>query len=162
MSDDGFDALLAGEGLDDLDGFFGPVEDFDEVPLYSRYAQLEFLSGLPWPERNALLVRRAVECLARLAVRAAERGEGDFFAMVTVAGWDEYHDGGFLMPSIWYTRPSNGTLACLDLVAAADADARFVADAVSAVAGARVLRVRSSEAEPSRFERVYVTVPPMS
>ncbi|WP_281174910.1 hypothetical protein [Actinomadura oligospora] len=40
MSTDGFDAPLADEGLDDLDGFFGLVEDSDEVPLYSRYAQL--------------------------------------------------------------------------------------------------------------------------
>ncbi|WP_026411370.1 hypothetical protein [Actinomadura oligospora] len=79
--------------------------------------------------------------------------------MVTVADWDEYHDGGFLTPSIWYTRPSNGTLAHLDLVAAADPDARF---AVSAVAGAQILRARSAEAERSRLERVYVTVPPMS
>ncbi|MFF4339383.1 Imm15 family immunity protein [Kitasatospora sp. NPDC001540] len=158
--EDEFANLLADEELDSFDDFLHPLTTFDEVPLYSRYSQLDFLAPLTRPEANAWLVRAAVTYVERLATDVADRAD-DFFCMVSITGWEEYRDDGFLTPSIWYTRPGNGVLDHLDLTAATGPEARFTAEAIAGTDGARVLTSTASAARPFSIERLYVTVPAM-
>ncbi|MFD8595648.1 Imm15 family immunity protein [Kitasatospora sp. NPDC059646] len=155
-----FDNLLADEDLDSFEEFLGPLETFDEVPLYSRYSQLDFLAPLTRPEANAWLVRAAVTYLERLAAHVAGRAD-DFFCMVSITGWDDYRDGDFLTPSIWYTRAGNGVLDHLSLTPATGDEARFVTEAVAGTDGAQVLTSASSAAGRFPLPRLYVTVPAM-
>ncbi|GCE02190.1 Imm15 family immunity protein [Embleya hyalina] len=96
--------LIHCERLDDLDRFLGPVELFDELPLYSRFHQLAFLDSLSVGQKNRLLIRAAAAHLPRIV----EHGRGhDFFCMLSVLSWDEWELGGLIEPAFWYTKPSN-------------------------------------------------------
>lgn len=55
---DEFDALLRERRVDDLE-VFRDVATFEELLLYSRYHQVEFLAALPVVERNRKLLRAA-------------------------------------------------------------------------------------------------------
>ena len=75
-----FDKVLKAERLFDVPAVFGHPEFFDEVPLYSRYKQVEFLSGCG--DVDKLLIDLALAYLDRVAVgrfgagRRVDRGLG--------------------------------------------------------------------------------------
>ena len=60
-----FQELLAAEGLTDL-RIFASAETFDEVPIYSRYTQLDFLGRVPVAARNRAMILAAVRHLDRI------------------------------------------------------------------------------------------------
>ncbi|SPT49673.1 Imm15 family immunity protein [Actinomadura madurae] len=98
-----FARLIHHQLLDDFDSFLKRVDDFDEPPLYTQYAQLAFLGGLTTEQKNRLLIRAAVAHLPRIV----EHGHGhDFYCMVSILGWDEFENGGLIRPAFWYTNPS--------------------------------------------------------
>ena len=72
--------VLAKERLDDMSVFFEPGF-FDEIPLYSRYAQIEpFISNADSPE--GVLVGLAIACLEEIVGRSKPRAM--FLAAITI------------------------------------------------------------------------------
>jgi hypothetical protein len=131
----GFARLIHQQLLDDLDSFLEPVEDFDEPPLYSQYAQLAFLDGLTTDQKNRLLIRAAVAHLPRIVGHG--RGH-DFYCMVSILDWGDFEDGGLICPAFWYTNPSTrpaladprGILDYVHFNPPTSHYSRFVADAL--------------------------------
>jgi len=59
-----FDSVLRAEGLADIPSSFRDPSFFDEVPLYSRYEQVEFLKQ--YGEADRLLLELSLEYLQRV------------------------------------------------------------------------------------------------
>lgn len=107
-----FDALLADEGLTDP-AVLVPVDVFDEVPLYSRLTQIDFLANLPVVEQNRTLLRAALRHLDRVRehVRAhSQANTACVLRLVSVTGWwVDQENGGvctdgtseILVPNFW-------------------------------------------------------------
>jgi hypothetical protein len=133
---DEFDALLHEERTYDPE-VFRDVTTFEEVPLYSRYHQVEFLNALPVVERNRELVRAAVRHLDLIHdYFSADGGREHILRLVSVTGWwvDDGAGGGrcddgtseLLVPHFWFgnlndVRMQNFTLGrpvsrCADFV----------------------------------------------
>jgi hypothetical protein len=123
-----FKDLFESEGIADPAAMVH-TEVFDEVPFYSRYSQLEFLSGLTIAETNRQLIRASVAQLDRIAAHAsARRRDAGLDApesvamlyMVSVTDWivdradaaTVCQDGttGLLVPHIWCGNLSSGKM----------------------------------------------------
>ena len=91
-----FESLFAEQDLAVTAGMFDYVKIFDEVPIYTRSAQLEFLSGLDFAEANRELVRAAVGLLERIEFAAVARrtGSKNLLRMVAVTGWHVFDASG--------------------------------------------------------------------
>jgi Immunity protein 15 len=120
------EALLRAEGLDDLDDL-STVSTFDEVPLYSRYDQVDFAPALTTDQTNRLLITAAAWYLGVLYERNKDR---DYYCMVSVLGWADQAGGGLLSPNFWLTRPSTGTLAHLRFNPPTSEYSAYTADAL--------------------------------
>lgn len=131
----GFARLIRHQRLDALDSFLESVDDFDEPPLYSQFAQLAFLDGLTTEQKNRLLIRAAVAHLPRIAEHL--RGH-DFFCMVSIVNWADFEDGGLITPAFFCTdlsvRPRSadprGVLDYIPFTPPTSRYSTFVADAL--------------------------------
>jgi hypothetical protein len=102
---------------------FLDVDVFDEVPVYSRFHQLEFLSGLSFLEANAILTKLAALHLERVVSYAAKHerpGGKTILRMVSIIGWLDKNDSGqmnfdgsadFVQPYIWLADFDNPKLS---------------------------------------------------
>ena len=90
-----FEELLADEGHDCLD-LYVHSDTFDEVPLYSRLTQVDFLGELPFAARNEALVRAAVrqqlKIIDRARVLLSEAAFREHLYLVSVTGWSDEPD----------------------------------------------------------------------
>jgi hypothetical protein len=117
-----FESLFAANDFADTVGMLDYVEAYDELPVYTRYAQLEFLAGLGFAEANRQMIRAAVVLLERVvAGRDRSSGPKNLLLMVAVTGWDivdsndrsACNDGtmDFIKPYIWAGNLDNDRMA---------------------------------------------------
>jgi hypothetical protein len=104
--------VLADEALADL-RVFADVQVFEELPIYSRYKQIEFLDGLNIADQNRELILAGVRHLDRIDeyFRAQEDNLAGIVRMVSITDWwvDGERGGGtctdgsteILTPHIW-------------------------------------------------------------
>lgn len=92
----GFRRVLGEQKLDDLSQF-QRVGFFDEVPLFSRYAQIAFLDDQDRDRANETLLELGLEYLDRIYCEF-QAPEGSFFAGLTAYAPAE---GDYLQPSIF-------------------------------------------------------------
>lgn len=128
--------LLKEQDLWDLDDLMllDRLDDFDEVPLYSRFDQLSFLDGVSMADGNRILIRAAVRHLGQVIEHSRsyfESRDRDFFCMVSITDWDS-SDGtsDWLQPALWLARPSNPVMAPMRIYEPRSAHSRFVAEAI--------------------------------
>jgi hypothetical protein len=89
-----FEKVLKAERLADVAPVFSDPEFFDEVPLYSRYKQVEFLGH--YGDVNSLLMELALEYLDRVASEV--KLESKRFVAITVI---RDSDEEYIVPSIF-------------------------------------------------------------
>jgi hypothetical protein len=159
-----FQELLRQEGWDDFPRWIVELQDFDEVPLYSRYAQIDFLSHLPFPERNRLLVRTAADYLARLVTYVEDlKSSGqsaDLFCMLSILDWDDWDESegqSLLTPAMFITNPSREILSYMPLAITSSPHGELIK---SWLPQGDFLVCDNALPDP-RVERVYVLKPPM-
>lgn len=137
-----FDALLDQEGLADP-ALFAEVEVYDEVPLYSRLSQLQFLAGLPIQEQNRQLVRTAVRHLDRIRenrLRHSSVVDKRVLRLISVTGWwvDAERDGictdgtsELILPNFWLGNLDDERMKDFKLYLPTSRPAIFVSEALS-------------------------------
>ena len=92
--------MLEKNRLVDLSQFHKP-DFFEEVPLYSRYADIAFLKDHAADEASALLLRFALKFLR--SVISYEEHAAPFFAAITVA---DFSPGDPIVPNLFvWSRP---------------------------------------------------------
>lgn len=131
------DALLRREKLDDLSGFL-EYETFEEVPLFSRYQNISFLSRLTVHDRNTVLIGFALRHLDRIIQYAAKHLDvnafSNYFAMLSIIDWDECTpEYGQILPCFWITSKATEILPCMRLVIGHSKEAKEVRTCLSDV-----------------------------
>jgi hypothetical protein len=165
-----FSQLLDEEQIGDP-AVFLDVDVFDEVPVYSRIYQLEFLSELSFTEANITLIRLAALYLERVVSYAAkhERPIGKtILRMVSITGWLNENDSGqtnsdgsvdFIRPNIWLANFDNPKLSNFTVWPAVSPAGLFVKSALGDDE-----RFAVAEGAPDKFgapspARVYIYMP---
>ncbi|HEY1785562.1 MAG TPA: Imm15 family immunity protein [Pirellulales bacterium] len=116
-----FESVLRNEQLGDRSQFSDP-HVFEELPLYSRYEQIEFLSRFGDP--NTLLLKLALDYLAEIV--DTHVGAAEWLGAVTL--WeDDSQDGDPIVPLIFVCNDeARRRLKDLNLQPATDKFAAFI------------------------------------
>jgi hypothetical protein len=165
-----FNKVLAEERIADPEVFMD-VEWYDEVPVWSRFLQLGYLSSLSFAEANRILIRCTVLYMDRIVAFAAQRGRVPgmtILRMVSVIGWDDENDQGqrnydgttdFLQPYIWRANLDHPALNNISVWPVTSPAGLFTQGAVNGDD-----RFSVGEGPPDKFgqpspERVYIYIP---
>ncbi|MEU0092189.1 Imm15 family immunity protein [Kribbella sp. NPDC006257] len=83
-----FQRMLERQGLSDPTGF-RQVETFDEVPVYSRLSELDFMSSLPIVDQNRLMILAAARHLITIGEDLDSLPESDpaLIVLVSMTSW---------------------------------------------------------------------------
>lgn len=107
------------EGLDDLSIFFADYETFEEIPLFSRWNNISFLSSLTFNEKNKVLVESSINivslCLKEAENYLKKEELDDYFICTTLTGWDDYDEINCLNANIFISRRKSWLLTHLNL-----------------------------------------------
>lgn len=175
-----FDELMASEGHNRLD-LYVTANTFDEVLLYSRLTQVDFLSGLPFPARNEALVRAAVRHELKI-IETAQRilPEADFrerLFFVSVTGWEDDPDDEdqageqatassrsawdqqLLLPNFWIGNMSAEAMAEFTVRAAATVEPEAVSTTLGNDPAVGIYEGWATMAGEPFLRRVYVNCP---
>lgn len=168
---DKFQELLDEERIGDP-AVFLDVNVFDEVPVYSRFHQLGFLSGLSFAEANGNLIRLTALYLDKVVSYAAmnqeQQGGKTILRMVSITGWLNENDSGqmnfdgsvdFVRPNIWLADLDSPKLSSFSVWPIVSPAGLFVNTVMNNDA-----RFSVAEGPPERFgapspSRVYIYMP---
>ncbi|WP_416410787.1 Imm15 family immunity protein [Pantoea sp. App145] len=107
------------EGLDNLSVFFADYETFEEIPLFSRWKNISFLSKLTFNEKNKVLLEsslKMVDFCQKEAVKYLREDElDDYFICTTLTGWDDYDEINCLNANFFISRKKDWLLTHLNL-----------------------------------------------
>ena len=103
--------LIKKEGLDDLLVFYSDYETFEEIPLFSRFKHISFLSSLSFNEKNKILIKKCIELVYKCKLNAKNyigpKNINEYFICVSLTDWDNYKDVNCLTPNIYVSRKKN-------------------------------------------------------
>ncbi|BDR57620.1 Imm15 family immunity protein [Xylocopilactobacillus apicola] len=57
--------LIKAEGLDDLQALFAKYETFEEIPIFSRFSHISFLSSLSFNEKYKVLLKTGLDLVEK-------------------------------------------------------------------------------------------------
>lgn len=156
------------------------VNTFDEVPLYSRLTQVDFLDQLPFPARNEALLRAAVRHELKI-IETAQRilPETDFrerLFFVSVTGWEDDPDEDqageqstasfrsawdrqLLLPNFWIGNMSAEAMGEFAVRAAATVESEAVSTALGDDPAVGIYEGWATMAGEPFLRRVYVACP---
>ena len=100
----GVNSLLKIEGLDDLSIFNRSHESYEEIPLFSRYSHVSFLSKLCFNEKNKFLIKIGLDLIEKIKNNIDKYKEkGDGFICLSIKDWDieDYGEVNCLTPSVF-------------------------------------------------------------
>ena len=118
---DKFKALIKKEKLNDFSIYFKEYESYEEIPLFSRYKNISFLSGFSFNEKNKLLIRQGVELIGYIRGISSdylnESELEDYFICLSITDLDfhDYKEVGCLSPHICISRRKKWLLSSLEL-----------------------------------------------
>lgn len=99
--------LIEKEGLYNDEVYFADYETFEEIPLFSRWSQVDFLKGRAIDDNNLLLISHAIS-LSDYANNSAYTRLGseclDYFCCVTLTKWDCIDEIKCITPNLYISR----------------------------------------------------------
>ncbi|MBF7977793.1 MULTISPECIES: Imm15 family immunity protein [Rahnella] len=119
--EDEFNTLIKKEKLNDLSIYFSDYESYEEIPLFSRYKNISFLSELSFNEKNKILIRKGIELIRHVSEVSLsylkEDETEDYFICLSITDWDfdDYKEINCLSPHIYISRKKEWLLSCLEL-----------------------------------------------
>ena len=146
------------EGLDNTDIYLEPGE-WDEPPLYTRLAHLNFLDGLDLDEKNRILLGAALLQVDRIVNAAAQKMSTeslhDFVCIVTVVGWEMSEP---VVPHFLTSTKAREEFRSLRLIAPISNESKNVVRWLDELGRAEEFVVLDSEDTPKDAElvRIYV------
>lgn len=158
----GFDHLLCEEGLSNRGQFLQPLDEFDEIPLYTRTSRLLFLDDAEHEERNILLLGYALQYADSVVELVASQLDQsllpDFFLMVIVMGWEDYCEGELIRPCFWTTRRARTELRQMQLKAVYSEPAKRIKAWIERIGGSAEYEVAdyATECTDNALMRVHI------
>jgi len=118
--DESFDLLVKKENLDDFEVYFKKYQDFEEIPIFSRYKRLSFLSALSFNEKNKFLIKKGLELIEKIVKKSNDylkpNDVDNYFICLSVTDWDNYEGINCLTPNIFVSIKKRWILSCLNLM----------------------------------------------
>jgi len=150
--------LIKKGGLDNPRVYFAEYDTFEEIPLFSRWNDISFLSHLSFDERNKVLLKAAIDLLKKNAKAAKSIAKdveiADFFSCITITGWDDAIEMGSLRPNILLTQRKKWLLSNLNLKQSDVPEANLIKDYLSSISDLNHSTFISNGFEKNK--RVYV------
>jgi hypothetical protein len=86
--DSHFQRMLERQGISDP-AVFGRADTFDEIPVYSRLSELEFMSSLPIIDQNRLMIVAATRHLVKICEYrdSSPRIDTDAIVVLSMTDW---------------------------------------------------------------------------
>ncbi|WP_159566460.1 Imm15 family immunity protein [Budvicia diplopodorum] len=110
--------LLKKEGLLQKDLYFADYETFEEIPLFSRTAHIDFLQDFTFDEENTILINQAIglaDNAHKTAIGSLANDADDYFVCVSITGWKDIKELNCLTPNLYISRRRAWLLSCLNL-----------------------------------------------
>lgn len=109
--------LIKKEGLNDSSIFFSDYDTFEEIPLFSRWKNISFLSSLSFNEKNKVLIKKGLELIAdsHSCSNNYIDNVNNYFACLSLTNWDDYEEINCLTPNIFVSRKKEWLLSNLKL-----------------------------------------------
>lgn len=116
-----FKKLVEIEGMNDMSIFFRPYKTFEEIPIFSRFDNIEFLSDVSFNKKNKLLIKHAIMLLKEIRNESKIRLKKDkeeYFSCISLVDWeeDEYEEINCITPCIYVSRRKTWLMSSLNLV----------------------------------------------
>ena len=112
-------SLIKKEGLDNPDIFFADYETFEEIPLFSRWKNISFLSHFSFDEKNIILLRKCIDlvayCYTLIDKYLDNESINDYFIAISLTGWDDHEEINCLTPNLVISRRKKWLLSNLKL-----------------------------------------------
>lgn len=157
--DNEFKTLIKKEGLDQFDIYFRQFDDFDEIPLFSRFNHIAFLSALSFNEKNKLLINLGIKLIDRILANAGNYLNSDefseYFICLTILDWDDYQEIDCLTPCIFVTRRKKWILANLKLKAQSSIEENLIDEYLYSL-GLPEYGAFSHNSENDEYKRIYI------
>jgi hypothetical protein len=165
-----FETVLAQLGIADP-AVFLDVDWYEDMPVYTRFHQLDYLSSLSFDEANRILIRCTALYLERVVASAAQHGGvpgKTILRMAAITGWLDQNDDrqlnydgttDFLTPYIFLANLDHPGLRDFTLYPVTSPAGHFTEDAVSGDD-----RFAVAEGQPDKFggpspEHTYIYMP---
>ena len=111
--------LIKKEGLDKAEIYYRNYEHFEEIPLYSRWYHIDFLSLFKFNEKNKVLIKLGIELIesayASSTDHLKEAELKEYFICLTITNWDDYEEIQCLGINVFISRKKSWLLPQLDL-----------------------------------------------
>lgn len=109
--------LIKKEELNDSSIFFSDYDTFEEIPLFSRWENISFLSSLSFNEKNKVLIKKTLELIAdcNSCSRNYIDNVNDYFICLSLTNWDDYGEINCLTPNVFVSRRKGWLLSKLKL-----------------------------------------------
>ncbi|MBI0552091.1 Imm15 family immunity protein [Pectobacterium parmentieri] len=107
--------LIKKEGLDNPSIFFADYDTFEEIPLFSRWKNISFLSFLSFNEKNKVLIKKCLDLIYENRTIINNENIGDYFICLSLTNWDDYDEIGCLTPNIFISLRKKWLLSFLNL-----------------------------------------------
>jgi hypothetical protein len=111
--------LLQKEGLNDSDIYYAEFDDFEEIPIFSRWDRISFLDSFSFDHKNKILLKTAIDLVESIIAKSKNRPHLDienYLACVTITGWDFIGDINCITPNIFITQRRLWILDNLNLI----------------------------------------------
>lgn len=98
--------LIKKEGLDDPSIFFSDYDTFEEIPLFSRWKNISFLSSFSFNEKNKALIKKGLELVSE-SISCSQNyidNVSDYFICLSLTNWNDYEEINCLTPNILISR----------------------------------------------------------
>lgn len=156
-----FLSLMRNEGLDNYSHYFSEFDSYEEIPLFSRYKNIEFLDSMSFNDKNKYLIKNGisiVKYIIELAPKILNKKEMDeFFICLSIMDWDldDYNEINCLTPNIYVSRKKTWLLSCLKLTQKNTIEENLVKEYLCSlnVKNSGVYVANTSNIE---FKRVYI------
>lgn len=113
-----FISLLKKEGLDNIELYFSDYDTFEEIPLFSRWANIHFLDEIDFDEKNKILICEAIELVSNILKEAPDYlGEqfNEYFICVSITNWEDIEDINCITPNIYISKRKTWLLSYLNM-----------------------------------------------
>lgn len=110
--------LIKKEGLDEQNVLFGNYSTFEEVPLFSRWAHINFLKKYDFDIKNKILLEQAITLVNEAIINSKHipnLDAAEYFACVSITSWDCIDELGCISPNIFISKRKSWIMPLIGL-----------------------------------------------
>ncbi|PWC17627.1 hypothetical protein DDT52_15475 [Brenneria roseae subsp. roseae] len=112
--------LIEYEGLNNESIYLRDYQDFEEIPLFSRFESISFLESLSFDEKNKILIKKGIELVEKstnlVKEKLSENNFLDYFSCLTLTDIDDFHEINCFTPNIFISKRKIWLLYHLNLI----------------------------------------------